>query len=635
MSHTMPFGADYTPVRTVFRLWAPRASKVLLQRFTCGSDEEAGAFFLGETPMECLEGGIFQLTLYGNLKNQYYQYIVTDCNGSVTWSADPWALAAGVNGNRSMVVNLADTNPSGWEQDRGVSLHGKAPVIWEAHVRDFSDDPRNGVSHKHRGKYLAFTEENTTLDGKGVHPTCLNYLKRLGVTHIQLQPIFDYCTVDERNPHQSYNWGYDPHNYNVPEGSYSTDPWHGAVRIRECKQMIQGIHKAGLGVIMDVVYNHTYNHYSWLQRTAPDFYYRYMPDGSPANASGCGNETASENTCFREYMVNSVLYWAKEYHVDGFRFDLMGIHDTETMKLIRRKLDELPNGKDILTYGEPWSALPPSMPVGVTPVNRDAVKVLDSHMGVFCDETRNLLAGTPFDDMSRGYGSGAYSQDSVKRLKAAALGWSEPLWEGFAKSPSQVIQYVSCHDNFTLWDRLRESPEDWSYDMPETLRLRQNRLIAGIYLTLAGLALFQSGEEFARTKYGSGNSYAGPAQVNELQWARSVTFGELVDWYQGLIGLRQELYPYEKMIPAFCKRVSFLTVPECCMGFVLNGTGRWNKVAVIYNPHGTEQEISLPQGRWRYLCDGENSRLWKKRQQYRIRDSVTVKPMSVTVLAGV
>lgn len=635
MNHKMPFGADYTPSRTVFRLWAPRASKVLLQRFSCGSDEEAGAFFLGETGMECLEGGVFQTTICGNLKNQYYQYIITDCNGTVEWSADPWALAAGINGNRSMVVDLPSTDPSDWASDRGISLSGKAPVIWEAHVRDFSGDPRSGVSLRKRGTYLGFTEADTTLDGKGNLPTCLNYLKQLGVTHIQLQPIFDYCTVDERNPHQSYNWGYDPLNYNVPEGSYSTDPWHGAVRIRECKEMIQAIHRAGLGVIMDVVYNHTFDHRSWFQRTAPDFFYRYTPDGLPANGSGCGTETASENSCVREYILHSVLYWATEYHVDGFRFDLMGIHDVDTMNLVRRALDKLPNGKDILTYGEPWAAEPPAMPKGIRPANKDALRYLDPRMGIFCDDTRNLLAGTPFEDMARGYGNGSHDKADVSRLKGAATGWSDPKQGGYAKSPAQIIQYVSCHDNFALWDRLRLSARDWAYDVPSPIKLRQNRFIAGIYLTLGGLALFQSGEEFGRTKYGSGNSYAGPAQVNELQWARAETFGGLVEWYRGLIGLRQALYPYEKMTPNFHRRVRFLPVPADCVGFTLSGTKKWGRVAVFYNPHEMEEEVSLPFGRWRYLCDGEDSTLWQKRQQYRLSKSVLLKPQSVTVLARI
>lgn len=635
MNHKMPLGADYTPARTVFRLWAPRASGVLLQRFTCGSDDEPGAFFLGETQMEALEGGYFQAVLYGNLKNQYYQYFITDCAGMDTWSADPWALACGVNGNRSMVVDLASTNPVGWSQDRGPALNGKAPVIWEAHVRDFSGDPRSGVSLKHRGTYLAFTEQDTTLDHAGVVPTCLNYLKQLGVTHIQLQPIYDYCTVDERKAMQGYNWGYDPLNYNVPEGSYSTDPFHGAVRVRECKEMIRAIHQAGLGVIMDVVYNHTYDFHSWFQRTAPGYFYRMMPDGTPGNASGCGTETASENPCFREYMVESVLYWAQEYHIDGFRFDLMGIHDVETMRLIRKRLDELPNGKQILTYGEPWSALPPAMPKGIYPANKEALKKLDVHMGIFCDDTRNLLAGSPFEDLERGYGSGKHSPQAAEVLRQAVLAWSDPQRGGYARSPAQIVQYVSCHDNFSLWDRLRASKADWTYDKPTPDRLKQNQFIAGIYLTLPGLAFFQSGEEFGRTKYGSGNSYAGPAQLNELQWARTVPFESLVRWYQGLVGLRQELYPYQRMTPSFRKRIRFLEVPGNCVGFTLSGTKKWSRVAVFYNPHQEEQTITLPLGRWRLLCDGEDSSLWQKRQCYRLTGSVTLAPMSVTIFAGI
>lgn len=633
MNHKMPFGADYTPARTVFRLWAPRASGVLLQRFTCGSDEEPGALFLGENWMEAMENGCFQTVIYGNLKNQYYQYLITDQDGAVTWSADPWALACGVNGNRSMVVDLNATDPKGWSGDHGPALRGSAPVIWETHVRDFSEDPRSGVSMKHRGTFLGFTEGDTTLDHAGQIPTCLNYLKQLGVTHIQLQPIYDYCTVDERNASQGYNWGYDPLNYNVPEGSYATDPYHGAVRIRECKEMIRAIHEAGMGVIMDVVYNHTYDFNSWFQRTAPGCFYRMGADGLPGNASGCGTETASEEPCFREYMVESVLYWAKEYHIDGFRFDLMGIHDTETMNLIRQRLNELPNGKEILTYGEPWAALPPSMPEGVQPANKDALKKLDGHIGIFCDDTRNLLTGSPFEDLERGYGSGKHDPDMAETLKGAVLGWSDPQRGGYARSPAQIVQYVSCHDNYALWDRLRASPEDWTYDIPDPFRMRQNRFIAGIYLTLPGLAFFQSGEEFGRTKYGSGNSYAGPAQLNELQWARTVPFDSLIRWYQGLLGLRQELYPYERMTPSFRRRIHFLKVPGDCVAFTLSGTKKWSRVAVYYNPCEEEQKITLPDGKWRVLCDGEDSTLWQKRQQYRLSGRAALQPLSVTIFA--
>lgn len=631
MKHALSYGAEYTPERTVFRLWAPQAVRVVLQRFCTGSDEEPNARFLGEVDMEPVGDGVFQRTVPGNLKNQYYQYLITDCAGPVTWTADPWALACGVNGKRSMVVDLDATNPSGWEWDRGPEPGMKAPVIWETHVRDFSEDPRSGVSPEHRGKYLAFTEQDTTLDGKGETPTCLNYLKKLGVTHIQLQPIFDYCTVDERS-FQMYNWGYDPENYNVPEGSYSSDPYHGAVRIRECKEMIQAIHRAGLGVVMDVVYNHTYHPDSWLERTAPGLYYRYMPDGSPANASGCGNETASDRQPFRQYMLESICYWAQEYHIDGFRFDLMAIHDVETMNLIRARLDQLPGGKRILTYGEPWSALPTRMRPDAIPAGKAAVRQFHSRLGIFCDDTRNALVGSPFSICEMGYATGNPNDVLTERIKGAIHGWCDRARMGYANNAGQILQYVSCHDNYTLWDRLVLQQGERDYDHQEAIRLQRNKLVSGICLTVPGLGFFQSGEEFGRTKRGSGNSYTGPAQLNWLDWGRMERFSDLVDWYRGLLDLREKLVPLSRLRPEKVRKILFLEAPDNCIGFSMPASGQWKRLLVYYNPYEEERTVLLPAGRWQVLCDGLRSDLWKKGEKRFLKQEGTLRPLSVTVL---
>lgn len=631
MRKKMPFGADYSRDRTVFRLWAPQAVKVLLQRFATGSDDEPGARFLGEIAMQTKGDGVFSHTINGDLKNQYYQFMVTDCSGAVNWSADPWALAAGVNGNRSMVVDLKTTDPPGWSKDRGPRRRKGVPVIWETHVRDFSADHRSGVSERNRGRYLGFTESDTTLDEAGEVPTCLSYLKELGVTHVQLQPIFDFCTVDERNPQMVYNWGYDPENFNVPEGSFSSDPYHGAVRIRECKQMIQALHRAGIGVIMDVVYNHTFTWDSWFQRTAPGSYYRYLSDGGFANGSGCGTETASDRPVFRQYMVESICYWAREYHIDGFRFDLMAVHDVETMNLIRRELDELPDGKGIMMYGEPWSALPPQMKNGAVSANKDAMYLLDRRIGAFSDDTRNLLVGSPFDVRQSGYACGGATEAVKQQLLGAVHGWCDSELGGFVQNPGQVVQYVSCHDNFTLWDRLVVQHGSQNFYEKDEHLLAENRLSAGICLTLPGLAFFQSGEEFGRTKLGNGNSYTGPESLNKLDWGRMHWFSDLVQWYRGLMALRRELYP-DSLTAEQAIDIPLLDVPGCCVGFVLQNCRRWRQAAVYYNPEKEEQVVTLPAGTWRMLCDGENSLLWKEKRRQTCRGVLTLKPLSVTIL---
>lgn len=633
MRHPMPFGADYTPERTVFRLWAPQAAGVKLQRFCTGSDEEPGARFLGEVPMRGPVEGVFTYTAPGNLKNEYYQYLLTDSNGNVTWSADPWALACGVNGQRSMVVDLAETDPSGWAKDRGPDLAGKAPVIWETHVRDFSSDPRSGVTPAHRGKYLAFTEADTTLDGAGDCPTCLNYLKQLGVTHIQLMPIFDYGSVDERCPEGGYNWGYDPENYNVPEGSYSSDPYHGEVRIRECKEMIRAIHRAGLGVVMDVVYNHTYRNDSWLERTAPGEYYRTMPDGSPANASGCGNETASDRKPFRDYMLSSLRYWAEEYHVDGFRFDLMAVHDVETMNLVRAALDRLPGGERLLTYGEPWSALPTRMHPEAIPAGKAAVRQFNSRLGIFCDDTRNALVGSPFTVFEKGYANGNPTDKLAERIRAAAHGWCDRARLGYANNPGQILQYASCHDNYTLWDRLTIEEGAQNYDCMEPHRLQCCKLVSGMCLTLPGLGFFLSGEEFGRTKHGDGNSYQGPEELNRLDWGRTELFADLVAWYRGLLGLREWLVPMGRLQPERAKG-DYLEVPENCVGFRLDGEGTWSAFLVYYNPYETGKPVTLPAGEWQLLCDGKRSDLWKNDAPPVVSGGWMLPPCSAVVLGS-
>lgn len=631
--HSMPYGPDYTPSRTIFRLWAPHAETVILQLFSHGSQEESGEHFLGEHSMQRGGNGLFFCRLNGNLKNQYYQYLIVDKDGHEVATADPWALACGINGRRSMVVDLDGTNPPGWEADHRLPPHKAAPSIWELHVGDFSGDPRGGIPEKDRGRFTAFRYDGTTLDGQGEHPTCLNYLKTLGVTHVQFQPIFDYCTVDERRT-DMYNWGYDPENYNVPEGRYSTDPWHGAVRIRECKEMIQALHRAGIRVVMDVVYNHTYRKNSWLQFSAPGEYYRYMPDGSWANASGCGTETASDRPPFREYMIESVLYWAKEYHIDGFRFDLMAIHDVETMNLLRARLDRLENGKDILLYGEPWSALPTRMKPDSIPATKAAVRQMNG-IGIFCDDTRNALVGSSFDIAAAGYVTGDTTPETVEKIRSAVRGWSDRALNGYAISPAQILQYVSCHDNYTLWDKLTAHFGHMDFFSDSAQRAQLCRLASGICMTARGLAFFLAGEEFGRSKDGNDNTFQGPAVLNRLDWTRSARMSSLVDWYRGLLSLRKYILPSSMLNAASARRIRFLEVPEGCVGFHYGLKGRWSRVAVFYQPHEEPCTAELPKGRWQLLVDGQHSDLWKHPGRTILSGHCELPPKSVIILGKV
>ena len=405
-------------------------------------------------------------------------------------------------------------------------------------MADFSADEHSGVPEAWRGTYLGFVPEDTTLDGDGVHPTCLNYLKGLGVTHVQLQPIFDYATVDETKP-GGYNWGYDPLNYNVPEGSFSTDPCHGEVRVRECRAMVQALHRAGLGVVMDVVYNHTYHTDSWLEHTVPGYWNRSWPDGRVTNGSGCGNDLASERPMVRKYLVDSVVYWAKEYHIDGFRFDLMALEDVDTMNAIRAALDELPGGRDILMYGEPWTGGSTNLEGGARPSDKRALDALSDRIGFFCDDTRDAVKGNVFDAGNAGYVNGA-PQCGYDVLHAVGA-WRSGVRGFRPRQAMQVVQYVSAHDNYTLWDKLAAVARCPDYDAAPAELLAQNRMAAGICLTCQGMPFLQAGEEFGRTKYGDHNSYRGPLATNRLDWRRAhrPEFAALTAYYRGMLAIRR------------------------------------------------------------------------------------------------
>ena len=628
--YTGPLGPDYTPGGTCLRLWAPTAEAVTVTLYHKGD----GGAVLGTEPLVRGAHGVWSVWLPGEQHGHYYTFAVT-VDGITRETGDPYARAAGVNGVRSMIVDLARTAPSGWERDVRPTIPPAQRAVWEVSVRDFSQDAASGVRPAWRGKYMAFTQQGTTLHGDGIHPTCLNYLKRLGVKYVQLMPIFDFGSVDEAKPLlRQYNWGYDPTNFNVPEGSYSTDPTRGEVRIRECREMIAALHAAGIGVVMDVVYNHTYRTENPLNNTVPYYFFRQNPDGSFSNGSGCGNEFASERPMARRYLIDSILYWAKEYHIDGFRFDLMGLYDAESINAVRAALDALPGGRDILLYGEPWQG--GASQLHRYEANKANLAMLNERVGIFCDDTRDAIKGGCFDAREPGYVEG--KPGSFWDIGAAVAAWcrSDRLPP---HAPSQIVSYVSAHDNFTLWDKLLcvryEKPE---FTARDTVALAQNRLAAGIYLTSFGLPFMQAGEEFARTKKGVGNSYRSSPTLNRLDWNRAEKYHALVDYYRGLLALRAafpRLGSTDRHAP---EALQFFALEQPLVGWTLPavwGDGAaWSALCVFYNPTETACTVPLPAGQWKLLSDGTSSSLW--RGQSRIfTGKAPLAPYSATIFGAV
>ena len=628
--YTGPLGPDYTPGGTCLRLWAPTAEAVTVTLYHKGD----GGAVLGTEPLVRGAHGVWSIWLPGEQHGRYYTFAVT-VDGITRETGDPYTRAAGVNGVRSMIVDLARTAPSGWERDVRPTILPAQRAVWEVSVRDFSQDAASGVRPAWRGKYMAFTQQGTTLHGDGIHPTCLNYLKRLGVKYVQLMPIFDFGSVDEAKPLlRQYNWGYDPTNFNVPEGSYSTDPTRGEVRIRECREMIAALHAAGIGVVMDVVYNHTYRTENPLNNTVPYYFFRQNPDGSFSNGSGCGNEFASERPMARRYLIDSILYWAKEYHIDGFRFDLMGLYDAESINAVRAALDSLPGGRDILLYGEPWQG--GASQLHRYEANKANLAMLNERVGIFCDDTRDAIKGGCFDAREPGYVEG--KPGSFWDIGAAVAAWcrSDRLPP---HAPSQIVSYVSAHDNFTLWDKLLcvryKKPE---FTARDTVALAQNRLAAGIYLTSFGLPFMQAGEEFARTKKGVGNSYRSSPALNRLDWNRAEQYHALVDYYRGLLALRAafpRLGSTDRHAP---EALQFFALEQPLVGWMLPavwGDGAaWSALCVFYNPTETTRTVSLPAGQWKLLSDGTSSSLWRGPSRI-FTGKAALAPYSATIFGAV
>lgn len=573
---------------TTFKVWAPTASKVVLNLFTSG--HEGTAYKTVE--MQKGERGVWSYTeACGH--GTYYTYTVTTAVGT-NEATDPYAKSAGCNGNRSMVIDLSLTDPQNWSDSYtlGTTCYTDA-VIWEVHVRDFSNKI---ASSQYKGKYLAFTERGLTNSAGAA--VGMDYLINLGITHVHLLPVYDYATVDEANPDSSFNWGYDPKNYNVPEGSYSTNPYDGTVRVNEYKQMVQALHDAGIGVIMDVVYNHTYSSDSSFNRIVPYYYYRYDSKGENSNASGCGNDTASERYMYRKFMVDSVTYWASEYNLDGFRFDLMGLHDLETMQQIEEAVHAI--NPDAIIYGEGWtmgSTTDGSAQANQT--NIDKVKPTNGATGsisVFNDAIRDGLKGSVFEATSKGYISGAYAANEEKVQFGISGG--ETSAAGWTVSNGMVINYMSAHDNNTLWDKLLLSNPNNTVEE----RLAMNRLGAAILMISKGTPFWQAGEEMLRTKNGDENSYNSSDAINNIDWEALVPGSDthnMMLYYKGLIAMRSA---YDVFTAQSGVQITFGRLSGG--GMVVNYTTENGKEAVVLiNPTGNATDYAL-EDTWKVVANG-------------------------------
>ncbi len=616
-------GVEYTKDSVRFILWAPNANNVRLALF--GKDENNYM----NPPEEVLNmnrgsQGIWEIEIKRDLKGEFYNYLVTN-SGREREVIDPYAKALGVNGNRGMVVDLRETDPIGFDKDERSELStATASVIYEVHVRDFSINESSGIRIDKKGKFVAFCESGTTIPGSDIK-TGIDYLKELGITHIHLLPSFDYETVDESKADvPQYNWGYDPKNYFAPEGSYSTNPFCGEVRIREFKEMVQSIHKAGIRVVMDMVYNHTYKSYeSNLNLAVPEYYYRQDLNGSFSNGSGCGNELASERYMVRKLIIDSVTYWAKEYHIDGFRFDLMGLHDIETMRRIREELDKI--DPSILMYGEGWTGGWTPLSVEDSAVKQNIIKFDRMQIAAFSDDTRDSVKGHVFNINESGYVNGKTGlEESIKFCIVGAtfqkgIDYNKVIYSHFAwaNEPYQCINYISAHDNYTLWDKLYLTNGSSSTQK----RKNMNKLAAAIILTSQGIPFFQAGEEFLRTKKNADDtfnhdSYNAPDKVNSLEWNRVFEYGEIVNYYKGLIKLRKRYKAFRmNSSEEIRENLTFLEYGEDfyksdVVAYKIqdnNGNNLCNTIVVIFNPNDEEVFIDLKECGWSVLVNKEKA----------------------------
>ena len=626
-------GVIYSKKSSEFKLWAPLAEQVELVLY--GKDYNALESNKTIIKMNKENRGVWRARINEDLSGEYYNYLVRN-NGKTYESVDPYAKAVSINGEKSMVIDMESTNPKGWSNDKKPILNDVTDsIIYEAHIRDLTKDEASGVITELRGKYIGAVLENSKIKGTSI-TTGLDHLKELGITHIHLLPVFDYGSIDERyDSPDNYNWGYDPQNYNVPEGSYSTNPYEGAVRISEFKEMVYRFHQAGIRVVMDMVYNHTYNLESPLNLTVPGYYYRKDKYGCYSNGSGCGNETASERYMFRKYMIDSVLYWAKEYHIDGFRFDLMGLHDLETMRIIRNELNKV--DKSIIMYGEGWTCYDTPLNINESAVKNNICKFDDLQIAAFSDDARDSIKGSVFLKESLGFVNGGDNyEESIKYTICAStkhdeIDLSKVVYSKsfLANEPYQTITYDSAHDNNTLFDKLRMSCKDEN----EEELLKMNKLAAAIVLTSQGISFLHEGEEFARVKENLQgeiieNSYNSSDYTNELKWLRKQRYIDLFNYYKGLIKLRKEYKAFRmNSNKEIQNNISFMAKgnefkDNHIVGYIINiedYNDSYSKIAVIFNANKYNVEVDLDEGKWNVLVDGEKA---DSEVQYKIEDSI-------------
>ncbi len=598
----------YSSSGSKFRVWSPSADEVKLLLFEDGS--EGSAYEMKN--MKRSKGGTWIANVKGDLKGKFYTFQVKIGEQWLDETPGMWVKAVGINGKRAAIIDMAETNPDGWKNDKHVlPANVTDAVIYEVHMRDFSISPTSGI--KNKGKFLAFTEKGTK--NSFGQSTGIDHLKELGITHVHLLPSYDYASIDETKLNENkYNWGYDPLNYNVPEGSYSTDPANPVSRIKEFKQMVQSLHSEGIGVIMDVVYNHTYvGEDSHLNLLVPGYFYRFNQDGTWSNASGCGNETASDRAMMRKFIIESVVYWATEYHVDGFRFDLMGIHDIETMNAVRAALNKV--NPNIIIYGEGWTAA--GSPLGE---EKRALKKNVSQLNgiaVFSDDIRDALKGN-WTNQFPGFVAGRDSLENAVKFGVVAstdfpgvtnqrlVHTDKP----YATQPTQIINYVSCHDDMCLVDKLRDRKPTGATEVEIE---KFNKLAQTVVFTAQGIPFIFAGEEVYRDKKGVNNTYESPDSINQINWDNKSTYNDIFTYYQGLIALRKA-HPAFRMtdLKKMKKHLSFveLGVPNV-VAFTLSGNANgdsWKNILVIYNGNRKNVNIELPQGEWNVAAhDGKIS----------------------------
>ena len=623
-------GAVYSPKMTRFKVWAPEAESVKLNLYKQGEGDN----LIDQHIMKKSANGTYVFEKQGDCNGIYYTYTVVN-HGEEQEAVDPYTKAAGVNGQRGMVINLAKTNPQGFEMDGYRNPeHITDAIIYEGSVRDFTMDESSGVFHN--GKFLGLTEANTT--NHFGEATALDYISGLGVTHVQILPAFDFETVDEKNQKAQYNWGYDPDNYNVPEGSYAVSPYDGAVRIQEMKQMVLALHSRGIGVIMDVVFNHTYRRDdSNLQKIVPGYYYRSDETGY-TNGSGCGNEVASDRPMVQKLIVDSLIYWAKEYHIDGFRFDLMGVLDIDTMNVIAERLKEI--RPDVYLYGEGWNGGPSSLAEEKRAFKASAKKM--PGIGMFNDDIRDTIKGSVFYDDHLGFvNGGTHLENALRYGITGAVAHPQVDYDAYgskpwAKEPGQSINYVSCHDNYTLWDKLSVSCPEASEEKKKAM----NRLCAAIVFTSQGVPFIQAGEEFLRSKPlpekkgFAENSYNMPDAVNSIKWDNIHEYPDMIAYYKGLMALRKAHPVFRMQSEAeMTQNLCFLSdTPENVVAYLLKGKGADDtpeNILVIFNGNDEEILYNLPEGKWKILVDDKTAGADGKKI---ISAKADVEPLSTLVL---